>query len=239
MLLIPTCFEGGNNVYKVRCRLARFEGDPENFPCHFHYKLGDEIWYDGDKITGSICPHILLPMMPMIYGMHTLGNNFAKSMPFRYRGMDVPGPEMVKYDGQGWKPRREFPKELMSKQTSVFPMQSKTDKAKGAHFICPDTRTLAHFAVEAVDLSDAPFCEPFYRRAMAVLYKVEAEPGIAADAILGSFTEFARDEVSPPLTPVFVEVLLEALEDMGYVTIAEGKVTATGKEPPSRPELNY
>ena len=89
-------------MYKVRCKLVRFEGDAETFPCHFKYEIGDEIYYDGDRITGRLCPHILLPMMPMVYGVHTLGHSFAKSMPFRYRGMDEKDPAMTKYDGAGW-----------------------------------------------------------------------------------------------------------------------------------------
>ena len=38
------------------------------------------------------------------------------------------------------------------------------------------------------------------------------------------------------MTPTLVNVLLEALEDMGYIiTDKDGSITATGKEPPSRP----
>ena len=34
-------------MYKVRCKLVKFEGDEQTFPCHFNYKIGEEIYYDG------------------------------------------------------------------------------------------------------------------------------------------------------------------------------------------------
>ena len=79
--------------------------------------------------------------------------------------------------------------------------------------------------------------QPFYRRSIAILEKIEAEPGIETGSILGRFTSFEKDDISPPLTPVLLQVLLEALYDMGYVKIHDGRATTTGKEPPSRPEI--
>ena len=146
-------------------------------------------------------------------------------------------PGMAKYDGVGWRPRKQMTEAGMSKQTAVFPLASKTKKARGAHFICPDSRTLAHFSVEPVDLSDSEFCAPFYRRAISILEKIEKEPGIETGDILSRFTDFQREEISPPLTPVFVEVLLEALVDMDYIKIAGGKAHALGRQPPSRPKI--
>ena len=224
-------------MYKVRCKLVKFEGDAQNFPCHFDYKIGDEIYYDGLQFTGKICPHIILAMMPVVYGVHTLGHNYSKNMPFRYRGMDMRDPEMAKYDGVGWRPRKQIAESDLNKQTTVFPLASRTEKARGSHFLCPDSRTIAHFSVEPVDLSDSEFCAPYYRRAIALLEKIEAEPGLKTNEILGKFTEFEREEISPPLTPVLVEVLLEALADMDYIKITEGKAHATGRQPPSRPKI--
>ena len=114
---------------------------------------------------------------------------------------------------------------------------SKLKKAKGAHFMCSDTRTLAHFSCEPVDLSDSEFCQPFYRRAISILEKIEAEPGIDLDTILNKFTVFQKENISPPLTPVLSQVLLEALEDMDYIVIQDNKARATGRQPPSRPRV--
>jgi uncharacterized repeat protein (TIGR04076 family) len=223
-------------MYKVRCKLIKFEGDEQNFPCHFNYKIGDEIYYDGVSFTGQICPHLITAMMPVVFGIHTLGYKFSENIAFRYRGMDARDPSMAKYDGIGWRPLKEVPEAGRGKWT-IFTYASKTQKARGAHFMCPDSRTLAHFTCDPVDLSDSDFCQPYYRRAIAILEKIEAEPGIQIDQVLMKFTEFERENISPPLTPVLFQVLTEALVDMEYVIISEGKARATGRQPPSRPKV--
>ncbi len=222
-------------MYKVRCKLMKFEGDEKTFPCHFNYQIGEEIYYDGVKFTGRICPHLIIPMMPVVYGVHVLGHKYSENVPFRYRGLDVRDPSMAKYDGVGWRPRKALSQEAMEKQTAVFPMASKIEKARGAHFLCNDSRTLAHFSCEPVDLSDSEFCGPFYRRAIALLEKIEGEPEIPTSEILKKFTAFEKEDISPPLTPVLTEVLLEALSDMNYIVLKDGKAKATGRQPPSRP----
>ncbi len=222
-------------MYKVRCKLLKFEGDEQMFPCHFNYKIGDEIFYDGDNFSGKICPHLIIQMMPVVYGVHLLGHNYSENVPFRYRGHDARDPSMAKYDGVGWRPIKKVPEEAM-KRWSIFPHGLKTEKARGAHFMCADSRTLAHFFCEPVDISDSEYCQPFFRRAIAILEKIEKEPGINTDKLLDRFTEFEKEEISPPLTPVLMQVLLETLEDMGYIVITDGKAVATGKEPPSRPK---
>jgi uncharacterized repeat protein (TIGR04076 family) len=40
--------------FKVKCTLVSFTGDPENFPCHFNYEIGDAFTYDGEKFEGRI-----------------------------------------------------------------------------------------------------------------------------------------------------------------------------------------
>jgi hypothetical protein len=175
--------------------------------------------------------------MPVIYGVHLLGHKYSESVPFRYRGLDMRDPGMAKYDGVGFRPRRTATDALLQKTGGVLPLGSQTEKARGAHFACSDNRTLAHFSVEPVDLSDSEYCRPFYRRAIAILEKIEAEPGIPSGDILKRFTNFEREEISPPLTPVLTEVLLEALQDMDYISIKEGNASyASGRQPPSRPQ---
>jgi uncharacterized repeat protein (TIGR04076 family) len=218
-------------MYKVRCKLMRFEGDAEMFPCHFDYKIGDEIYYDGVNFTGRVCPHMILPMMPVVYGVHLLGHKYSENVPFRYRGLDFKDPISGIF-----RPRKTAPEAMLKKTGSVLPLASEAKKARGAHFACSDNRTLAHFSVEPVDLSDSEYCFPFYRRAIAILEKIEAEPGISTGDILKRFTEYEREEISPPLTSVFAEVLLEALQDMDYIAIREGKAFASGRQPPSRPK---
>ena len=214
-------------MFKVRCRLVEFVADAEKYPCHFHYKIGDEFYYDGVSFTGRICPGLFASMMPVVHGVFLLGNKYSENVMYMYRGHDALDPSMAKYDGVGFRP-------LPLKGDAA---RFRTEKARGGHFVCGDTRTLAHFVCEAVDLGDSDYAQPFYRREIAVLEKVEKEPGIKADEILGRFSDFERDEISPPLTPVLMEVLMDALTDMGYIELREGRAYPTGKEPPSRPRI--
>jgi uncharacterized repeat protein (TIGR04076 family) len=209
-------------MFKVRCRLIAFEGDEATYPCHFNYKIGDEFYYDGVTFTGRICPGLLASMMPVVYGIYMLGNRYSENVMYRYRGLDARDPSLAKYDGIGFRPRGA---------PADFP------RARGCHFVCGDTRILAHFSCEPVDISDSEYAQPFYRREVAVLGKIEEEPGIKADDILGRFTDFEREKISPPLTPALLRVLLDALADMDYIEFREGRAYATGRQPPSRPRI--
>jgi hypothetical protein len=206
----------------VRCELLTFEADEEKFPCHFKYKLGDEIYFDGVYFTGRICPGLFASMMPVVHGVYLLGYKFSENIMYRYRGHDVRDPSMEKYDGTGFRPAKSPKTGPSGKIGEVMTFDSKTGRARGAHFVCADERTLAHFPCEPVDLSD-------------ILEKIEAEPGIQTKEILHRFTDFERHEIGPILTPVLLDVLLEALTDMKYTETRKDGLYATGKEPPSRP----
>ena len=156
---------------------------------------------------------------------------------FRYRGLDVKDPDMAKYDGAGYRPAYEVPGGLPEEFKQMGPPPPPNERAKTSHFTCGDTRILAEFTCEAVDLSDSDYAQPFYRRAISILEKIEAQPGINVDDILNKFTDFEKNEISPRLSPVLLEVLMEALVDMKYVEVREGKAYATGREPPSRPKI--
>jgi uncharacterized repeat protein (TIGR04076 family) len=210
-------------MFKVKCKLMAFEGDETAFPCHFNYKIGDEFYYDGVSFTGRICPGLLASMMPVVHGIYLLGNKYTENVMYRYRGHDARDPAMAKYDGAGFRPLETLDKSM--------------PRARGGHFVCGDTRTLAHFSCEAVDLSDSDYAQPFYRREIAILEKIEKEPGIKIDKILGRFIDFEKDKISPPLTPVLLEVLLDALVDMNYIEIHDGKASSTGRQLPSRPKI--
>jgi uncharacterized repeat protein (TIGR04076 family) len=210
-------------MFKVRCKLMSFEGDESEYPCHFNYKIGDEFYYDGVTFTGRVCPGLLAPMMPVVHGIYLLGNKYVDNVMYRYRGHDARDPEMTKYDGAGFRPI-ETPVPIGMNM-------------RGGHFICGDTRTLAHFSCEPVDLSDSDYAQPFYRREIAILEKIEKEPGIKTGKILEKFTDFEREKISPPLSPVLLNLLLDALADMGYIEVRDGKAYPTGKKPPSRPKI--
>ncbi len=220
-------------MFKVKCTLIEFVGDEKTYPCHFHYKIGDEIIYDGDRFIGRVCPGIMASMMPVVHGIYLLGHKYTENVMYRYRGRDAVDPSMAKYDGQGYRPL-ELPPEEAYTLGAHSATDAKTGKSMGSHFLCGDNRILAHFACEAVDIADSDYAQPFYRREIAVLEKIQAEPGIRVDKILDRFSDFEKKGIAPPLTPVFLGVVLEALEDMGYVEIKDGKATATGRQPPSK-----
>ena len=225
-------------MYKVKCKLVEFLGDENKHPCHFGYKIGDEIYYDGVSFTGKICHGIMASMMPVVYGVFLLGHKYTENLVFRYRGADIRDPEMAEYDGAGFRPVDiSADQEAAAKKDPRPVMRSPAGRSRGHHFACADTRILAHFTCEPIDLCDSEYAQPFYRRELAVLEKIEAEPGIGTSEILDRFSEFQKNSISPRLTPVLIGVLLEALEDMSYIEIKDGKAYATGREPPSRPKL--
>jgi uncharacterized repeat protein (TIGR04076 family) len=220
-------------MFKVRCRLIAFDGDEETFPCHFNYKIGDEFYYDGVYFTGRICSGLFASMMPVIHNVHLMGNGFSRNIPYKYR-FDVRNPDMAKYDGAGFSPRKTLPESGPPSLRILNPLSPKKETIRGARFTCSDTRTLAQFLCEAIDLSDSDYCQPFYRRALAILDKIAKEPGIKPPEILERFTPFERDDISPTLTPPFLEVMLAALIEMDYVVLKDEGLYATARIPPSR-----
>ena len=198
----------------------------ETFPCHFHYKVGDEIYYDGENFTGRICPGLLPSLVAIVHPLFLLGNRYPQNVMYRYRVHDALAPEMKKYDGMGFKPAKPAPASELPPPENWFA-------------VCGDTRTLARFMCEPVDLSDCDYAQPFYRREMAILNHIKKEEGIAVSEIINTFTDFQRDEISPPLSPGIMGVFLNALEDMKYIEIRDGKAYSTGKKPPSQVDPGY
>jgi uncharacterized repeat protein (TIGR04076 family) len=224
-------------VFKVRSKLIAFRGDEKTFPCHFGYKIGDEFYYDGVYFTGKICQGLFPSMMPVIKGVFLLGNKYFENVMYRYRGFDALDSGMARYDGVGYCPWTTRPDQAPENIAGLLPTIPRTEKVKGGHFVCGDTRILAEFSCDPVDLSDSEYCQPFYRREIAVLEKIDSEPGIQIEKILDKFTGFEREKISPPLSPILIQVLLEALCDMNYIKITDSKAFPTGREPPSRPHI--
>jgi hypothetical protein len=98
-------------------------------------------------------------------------------------------------------------------------------------FECGDKRTLAQFLCEPVDIAGGGYDQPYYRREMALLEKIQAEPGIDTEEIRNRFTEWELEEIYPPLTPIMVRLMLNELSLVNYIEIREGKAYPTGRMP--------
>ncbi|MBP1707214.1 MAG: hypothetical protein H6Q39_938, partial [Chloroflexi bacterium] len=57
--------------------------------------------------------------------------------------------------------------------------------------------------------------------------------------IIKRFSDFEINKISPPLREPLVRVLLEALADLKYIEVREGRAYATGRQPPSRPQTGH
>ena len=228
-------------MFKVKATLIRFAGDEERYPCHFGYKVGDEIIFDGENFIGRICLQIL-PLLnkhiPPLYSAGPRYINPASYLPFFYAPLSSRDPDQKKYDGLGFKIVKENiiePKYHMAnfKSPNAFkwPVHDKRDIGIDIVGRCDDLRTAATFKFEAFDLCDKGDAIPYFRKEMLILDKVLNNPGVPSDKILGLFSREHREEIYPGLNPVLVEVLVEELELVGYVDIRDGKasITKTGE----------
>ena len=209
--------------FKVRCRLIDFMGDEENYPCHFRYKIGEEFIYDGERFMGRVCPGVLSSMVPVVLAIHRAGNKYCERILFRYAGLDANDPSMKKYDGLGFRPLKEHPKGADKKYTKSLPVELPAEKQGGCTFVCGDSRTSALFEAEPVDLADGGDSLMFYKRQMNILEKIKNEPGISADDILERFSKWEREEISPPLYPLMLELMLDELAEVNYIELRDGK----------------
>ena len=187
--------------FKIRFRLIAFMGNAEEYPCHFGYKIGDEIIYDGERFTGRICPSLIPQMASVIKMLHDLGSKGSERSLMRYGGHSRLDPAMKQYDGVGYSPVKQNPAvgTMSSMQKGGWPV------------VCNDSRTSALFIAEAFDLASGGFDTPYYMREMSILEKIKKEPGIPTDMVISRFTDWERDKIFPPLTPSWWNLCLMSL----------------------------
>ena len=231
-------------MFKVKATVTGFGKDESKFPCHFRYKIGDEIVFDGEKIIGRLCPN-MLPKLSQAFmalfasgGRHKEGEAPGSYYPFWHSPLSLYDPAYKKYDGVGFKPTLERPDEgykFVADETLFDnPPGGKYFIGKGTEkqtisLVCADQHTLAQFKVEAFDLADRGDALPYYRRAMSILSKVSRKSGIAMDRIINEFTDDERDNIYPSLGQKIVAILVGELELMGFVTVKDNKVSITDK----------
>jgi hypothetical protein len=231
-------------MFKVKATVVGFGKDESKGPCHFRYKVGDEIVFDGETIVGRLCPN-MLPQFGKAFrdlfasgGRHKEGEIAASYYPFFHSPQSVYDPAYKKYDGVGFRPTLERPEEgykfIADETLFDTPPGGKFNIGKGTEkrdftLVCGDNHTLVQFKLEAFDLADRGDALPYYRRSMTILSKVSARPGIAMDKIISEFTKDERDNIYPSLGQRMVAIIVGELELLGYVDVKEEKVSITEK----------
>jgi len=210
--------------FKVKCTLKQFTGQPDIFPCHFDYHIGDSFTYDGEKFEGRICNGLLKNMTPVLWNTVFYGPGEYNRMLYLYTGLSARDPSMQKYDGVGFRPLYEPPEGADPKylaQISYLKPDTLVRRPRG--FICDDTRTGAYFECEAIDIASGGDMRPHHTRIMSILEKVKEKPGMTVQEIIDSYTDFERDEIYPPIYPMNVTLMLDELALVDYVEIKDGK----------------
>jgi len=209
--------------FKVRGKLIGFMNDVDRFPCHFDYEIGEEFTYDGERIEGRICPGVLLTMVPTVWQTFFSGRRAYERIIFKYSGLSLKDTSMKQYDGIGFRPLKEAPEGSGDKQGIVVTPERPEGLKGGGSFACADCRTSAYFSVEPIDLASGGYTLPYYKREISIFEKVKSNPGITVDEILGMFTDFEKDDIYPPLYAVNVQLMLDELEEVGYIELKDGK----------------
>ena len=231
-------------MFKVKATVVGFDKDEKKYPCHFRYKIGDEIVFDGETIAGRVCPNMMSPFSQAFSalfasgGRHKEGEIPVSYYPFWHSPLSLYDPSYKKYDGVGFKPTLERPDEgykFIPDETlfdnppgGKYIIGKGTDKQK-ISLVCGDQHTLARFEVEAFDLADRGDALPYYRRAMSILNKASQKPGIAMDKIINEFSKDEIDNIYPSLGQKIIAILVGELELMGYVDVKDDKVTVTDR----------
>jgi uncharacterized repeat protein (TIGR04076 family) len=226
-------------MFKVKATVVDFLGDEEKYPCHFGHKIGDEIIFDGEKYIGRLCSDVWPILTPKVFALWVAGPRYREPIyycPFWYAPTSVKDPSKKKYDGLGYKNVLKTIQEpqyhrsnLIPTNAFKWPPHNERTVAMDVTVLCPDTRTSVLFKLDAIDLADKGYTNPFFRRQMAILKKVLAKPGTKVDKILNEFSKEEIEGIYPALSQVMVQALVEELELIGYLEIQNGKASVTKK----------
>ncbi|MGD1119609.1 MAG: hypothetical protein ABR886_09000 [Dehalococcoidales bacterium] len=229
-------------MFKVKATVVGFDQDEQRFPCHFRYKIGEEITFDGETVTGRICPSVFAVLgqafndLQASGGRHQEGENPKSYYPFWHSPYSAIDPSRKKYDGVGFRATPERPElnyKFIADETiwgtppgGQYIIGQGTAK-RDFYVVCEDNHTGVRFKIEAYDLADKGDSVPYFRRTMSILDKIVRQPGIAVKKILSEFTREQINDIYPTLGQKMIAVLVGELELMGYVEVSDGKVTAT------------
>ena len=97
-------------MFKVKAIVTGFGKDESKNPCHFRYKVGDEIVFDGEAFIGRVCPNMMVPFSQAFMalfasgGRHKEGEAPGSYYPFWHSPQSLYDPVYRKYDGVGFRP---------------------------------------------------------------------------------------------------------------------------------------
>jgi uncharacterized repeat protein (TIGR04076 family) len=229
-------------MFKSKATVIGFAGNPEKYPCHFRHQIGDVAIFDGEKIIGRMCPHIMPKLTEAFSALFASGGRDKEGeapgsyFPFWHSPLSRLDPAGKKYDGVGFRPTLVRPEEgyrfIVDESLFDVPPNGVYFIGKGTekHDImvtCNDPKTLAQFRIESFDLADTGDALPYYRRSMAILARIAARPDIAMDKIIGEFTREEVENIYPTLGQRLVGSLVGELELMGYVINEKDRITIT------------
>ena len=104
-------------MFKAKATVTGFAKDESKAPCHFRYKIGDEIVFDGETVSGRICPNMMNAFSQAFTalfasgGRHKEGEIPGSYYPFWHSPQSLFDPAYTKYDGVVFKPTLERPEE--------------------------------------------------------------------------------------------------------------------------------
>lgn len=235
-------------MFKVKATVVGFDADENRHPCHFRYKIGDEIIWDGEKFIGRICPSILRPFAEKVSALYSSGGRHAEDevpnsyLPFLHSPYSVYDPACKKYDGVGFRPTLERPEQNYKYIPDVTLFDEipglvlrggpGTGIRKKETLVCGDKHTLMRMELEAFDLVDYGDGLPYTRRALGILNKIARKPGIAVNKIIDEYDDDERDNIYPTLGQNIIWSLIGELAVLDYIKLEdgrEGKVVITEK----------
>jgi uncharacterized repeat protein (TIGR04076 family) len=226
-------------MFKVKATVVAALGDLGNYPCHFNYKIGDEIIYDGAEIHGRVCLGVLATLAAKMANFCAAGPRWVEPMhyvPFWYSTTSPLDPEMKKYDGIGFRPLSYNLDEPHMSMTHLcppgaftWPPQRERTILSDCTFYCPDTRSSMVFKVEAFDLADNGDGVTYFRRQMVMMDRMSKHGPLSAAQILDLFSGWEKTDIYPIMTALMVDMLLEELLLLGYVEQQDGDFSVTPK----------
>ena len=233
-------------MFKVKATVLGFDEDEDRHPCHFRYRIGDTVVWDGEKFIGRICPSIMRPFVEKVSilynsgGRHRQGEQPFAYTPFMPSPFSVYDPEYKKYDGVGFRPTLERPEQNYKFIVDVTKFDKLPDgvellggpgtgKREKEILVCGDSHTRMRMELEAIDLVDYGDGLPYTRRMIAIMDKVQKNPGVARDKILSLFDDDERDNIYPSLGQNILWTLTGEIEVLDYLTFKDNKAYITDK----------